>query len=469
MATTTYLEDLSLVDRNALFTFLSNALAAKGWTRTIVNSDPAAPSFSGNARREEVFQSPGDTIDTGGFFIAMRVVKDSNGTRDSILLYAFTAIGAANFVGITTASRSGTTVTVNTSVAHQFSTGDVVVVNGTDNPALNECNSGNAAAHVTVTVTGPQQFTYASGASGVEAANGGTCFAVYNLTGAITDGVNDFVRLNVQDAAADFVGGVDEFALTGNVIQAGDYRFFYLGALARGHIPATMSQTLTTSAPVTGSGTQQTIGTVETPSDLFVGQTIDIIDSHTGRIFRTTLAALGPGNAIEAVVDVGQDFAAGAKIGWDPMPLAVAGSESTSLATQNVSSYDFHFAYGINGTRPWGNDDPMNIAGEAGSIEPRVTSVEESVQDTADINLGALGSYDIVVTRTSANPASLQGTRGPLRNSIGVITANQSDFDFGLTGNTLPDDAYKLFPAQPVTGVVDHIAYGPNVPGAPPL
>ena len=470
MATTTYLEDLTLAGRDALYTFLSDALDTKGWTRTVINASAADPTANELAVREEVFQSPGDAVDIGGFFVAMRVFRDGSGLRNSIMIYAFTAIGAGGFVAITSIARSaGTVITVTTTAPHQMTTGDLVVVNGTDNILLNECNSGLLATHNTITVTGASTFTYTSNNSGVQAGTGGTCFAVFNLSGALTAGVNDAFRINVDDVANDFVGGVDEFAISGDVIQAGNFRYFHLGAVGRGHIPATMSQTLTSSGTITGTGALQTIATNETPNDLFVGQPIDIIDSESGLVKRTKLGVIGPGDAVQAIVQIGDDFAANAVIGWDPMPVFVAGQSGTGLTTQSLNTINWQCCYAINGDRTWANTDPDDSDGLYGIVEPRVDTNEKGIQDTADTKLGAVASYDIIVIRTDSTPIEQQGARGPVRNSVGVVLANMNDFDFGQAGKTLPDDIYKAFTTQQISAADDHIAYGPNVPGAPPL
>lgn len=467
MATTTYLEDLTLASRNELFTLLSDALVAKGWTRTVINSDTAAPSFNENVRREEVFQSPGDGVDTGGFFIGMRVYIDANGTRVSILLFGFTATGPGGFVAITSLSRTGTTVTCTTAVPHQMNTGDIVHINGSDNPTLNEMLNGAATTHSTITVTGASTFTYTSNTSGNATANGGTCYAMFNLAGPVTGGINDSPRLNIDDAANDIVGGVNEIAIAGNVMQGGQWMFFYLGSTGRGHIPATLSQTLTASGSITGSGGVQTVAVDETPSDLIVGQPVDIIDSETDRIYRTTIAAIGA-SSVDMNIAVGQDFAAGSKIGWDPMPVSVCGIKSTVQATQPIDAYVFNSSYGINGTRPWAQTDPDDPDSQYTVMEPRVTNAEEGVQDTADVNLGAIATYDVVMTKNSGT-AGLFGTRGPLQNMIGCIVASQNDFDYAKTGKTSPDDDYKMFTSQQVTSATDNVAYGPNAPGAPAL
>ncbi len=470
MATTTYLEDLTLVGRDALFSFLSDALDTKGWTRTVINASAADPGTLDLAVREEVFQSPGDAVDIGGFFVALRVFRDGNNTRTAIMIYAFTAIGEGGFVAITTIARdAGTTVTVTTTVPHLMSTGDIVVVNGTDNVVLNECNSGTGAVHVTITVTGGSTFTYVSNTAGVEVGTGGTCFAVFNLNSPIVAGINDATRINVDDVDNDFVGAVDEFAIHGNVIQSGNFRYFHLGAVGRGHIPATMSQTLTSVGAIVATGVLQTIATNETPNDLFVGQKIDFVDSISGRVFRTRLDVIGPGDAIQCILAVGQDFGASTVIGWDPMPVFTAGRQNNTLTTITMVAYEWNCCYAINGERTWAQTDPDDTFSSYNSVEPRVDVTEKGIQDDAETGIGSTASYDIILTRNTAAPAGQTGTRGPVRNCVGVVLTSMNDFDFGQAGKNVPADIYKAFASQQVSAADDHIAYGPNVPGAPPL
>jgi hypothetical protein len=101
------------------------------------------------------------------------------------------------------------------------------------------------------------------------------------------------------------------------------------------------------------------------------------------------------------------------------------------------------------------------------STEARVTATESGIQDDADVNLGALAAYDVILTRTTAGP--LTGARGPLKNMVGVILANQVDFDYLKIGKNTPGDDYKCFPSQQVSAATNHVAYGPNAPGAPAL
>lgn len=467
--TTAYLEDLTLANRNALFTLLSDALVTAGWTRTVINSNTGTPGAGHLARREEVFQSAGNSVDVGRFFIGLMVYNDASNTRTSIMIYAFTAIGEGGFVGVTSQSKTAsTTVTATTDTPHLMSTGDIVRINGSDNAALNEGNSGTAVAHNTITVTGASTFTYTSNINATEAGNGGTCFAVFNLCSAINSGLNDAMRVNVNDAAVDFAGSVDELGITGDVMQGGFFMFMYLGQTGRGHIPATLSQTFSATGSITGTGAVQTVAVDQTPSDVLVGQPMDIIDVESGRVFRTSLAVIGPGDALQMDIAIGQNFAAGAIIGWDPMPVVCCAKSDPTQSSTRLDTLEWQVGYSINGTRSWAQTDVNDTETLFAVAEPRVSTAEESVQDTADVNLGALGTYDVVLTKNSGIAGTF-GTRGPLRNLIGVILANQVDFDYQKTGKTSPDDDYKGFTSQQITGVLDHVAFGPNAPGAPPI
>ncbi len=467
--TTAYLEDLTLANRNALFTFLSDALVTAGWTRTVINSDTGTPGAAHLALREEVFQSAGNAVDVGRFFIGMMVYVDGSNTRTSIMIYAFTAIGEGGFVGVTSQTKAAsTTVSVVTDTPHLMTTGDILRINGSSNAALNEGNSGSATAHNTITVTGASAFTYTSNINATENGTGGTCFTVFNLSSAITTTINDAFRMNVNDAAVDFVGSVDELGICGDVIQGGFYMFVYIGQTGRGHVLATLSQTFSATGSITGAGAVQTVAVDQTPDDVLVGQPIDIIDVESGRIFRTTIDTIGPGDALQMDIDVGQDFAAGAIIGWDPMPVVCCAKQGTAQTSTPLDTLVWQVGYSINGTRSWAQTDVNDAEAVYGKIEPRLTSSERAVQDTGDVNLGALGTYDVVITKDSGLGGTF-GTRGPLRNMIGVIKANEVDFDYQKTGKTSPDDDYKGFTSQQVTGALDHVAFGPNAPGAPPI
>lgn len=470
MATTTFIQDLTLTDIAAFRALLDSELTTKGWVRSLIDTNTAVPTLAGRKTWEAIYRSPGDGVDLGRFYIWIAIQRDNNGTRASIALNAFTSLGTEGLVSVNSASKSGTTLTIDTAAAHGFSVGDLVMFGGSSDPDLNVGKGGtNTANGLVLTTPSATQFTMLAGVSQtVAAAAGGFCWRPINSVASWTSGINDFMRINPDNASIDFIGGVDEFGLTGTAMQ-GVFRLpFFVGCVGRGHIPAQMSQTFTATGAITGTGSVQAIPVDQVPVDILAKQPIDIVNEGDPGILRTQVDSVGPGNVLNCLVPVGQNFNAGSVIGWDPMPIMVAGAAGTTRSTLTLNGTAPRFAYSIDGTRSWAQND----LGDADSIytvvEPRVGTTEKSVGDTLDVTLQALQTFDIMIVKSSGT-AAIQGARGPWRNAIGVVQANQNDFDFLYTGRTLPDDIYKALTTQNVNTSTDHVAYGPNVPGATPL
>ena len=119
--------------------------------------------------------------------------------QDNMLLYngsGWESIGNGTGAIISSATAVGTTCTINTTTAHNLSTGDAVTVTGATPAAYNVSNAA-------ITVTGTNSFTYTAGS-----APGGamTVIGTYSYTPAIS-GVssNTFVNVNVYQGRLFFI------------------------------------------------------------------------------------------------------------------------------------------------------------------------------------------------------------------------------------------------------------------------
>lgn len=472
MAVTTYFEDNTPTNLNDLFTVLSNALVAKGWTRTVINSTTVLPTTQSRIGREEVFQSPGDSVDTGGFYIVLQTFRSSSLGIFAIKVWAMTSLGTNGFVPISTVNRSGSTYTIVTTSPHGFSTGDVVHWNGCSEPDYNQANAGSVTSLRTITVIDTTTFTISGqSATATGTATGGTAYQINNMAGNTSNSSASGVYLTAQDTNLDVVGGVDEFAISCTVFQGGFAYFMYVGALGRAHIGAEFSQTFTTTADVTATGATQSISVEETPLNVIVNQPIDLVDNGTNRIYRTQVDAIGPGNAISVTLPIGQNFRAGAKMGWDPMPLVAMGRTTNATATQEINVLMARMAYSIDGTRSWSEADADDIAGDFDEASIALSSADIATELAGGaLNIGANMAGDLFLLRESSSGGGRVGRRGPLRNLIVVGNVGITDYEFCIAGRTDPDDVYKVFPTMTVTSSDNMaLAYGPNVPGATPL
>lgn len=456
---------------DALFTMISNALVAAGWTRTVLNPYDAAVDLAligGETGREEIFQSPGDDRDPSGSYIGLirsKQVGNASTGPDSIKMFTASGIGGGVRT-ISSASKLGATYSVTTTEPHGFATGDVVRWGGTDTPEWNRLNDGSSAAINAITVTSATSFDV-TGASTVPAGpvSGGFAYVIHNMAGNVVDFSSSGPIIAPADAAANIevALAVNEFAFAMVTIQSTQVEPYYCGMAARGHVPNEFSQVVRTTEEVVGNDAVQVIAVDETVERMIVGQLVDAMDPNSATRLRTTLRAVS-GASVSLIVPSGTTLPVGTMIGLDPYVPLVGGRRTVSSGTGTVNLSTMTKWRGVDGdgSRSWGQNAPNQALSLFTEGDTGVINAEQSTGAAAK---GVRQGWDIVLLGTSGD-RSLQG---PLWNMRCVSNASGlSNFDFGLAGPTQADH-YALFPSIGVTNTSTAISLGPNVPNADPL
>ncbi len=184
-------------------TYKSNGdrYATKGCSTTPTGNDPQCIS---NLNDDYAVSKGGGYY---GYFFTIRVTQaalDANG--GPLTLYpqvydpAYIDTGASctsgpnPSVGISSWSRSGTTVTVNTSAAHGLKVGDPVEITGTSTSSVN-------GRFTVVSVPNTTRITYTSGTSGTASGSSGTAWILVNGTNQYVpnSGLNTSTNNKAQD------------------------------------------------------------------------------------------------------------------------------------------------------------------------------------------------------------------------------------------------------------------------------
>ena len=441
----TYFEDTLPTSVNDLFAVLATAMVNEGWTETVINSRTNKPVNDGEMVRESIFSATGNSSEASSAHVAMAVGKDDNG-NDAVWLSVFTAF---NIASIDTISRSSSTVTVTTTAPHPFVTGDVVVVNGTSEPLFHEGTPGSSGTMNTITVTGASTFTYSSDSSGTLASVGGKCYSVYNVAGGMANGVNDGVRININDEPADVYGYVDKFRICGIVIQGGTPRPFYLGQTGRDHVQPGARDVAISNDAILGTGSQA-ISLDRTPTNMYVGQQIWIISPDSADVEVTTITALSGG---ELTANFSTAFSSGALVGMDPAPLVCGGLSGFTSDTSTLEGVRWQLCLSNDGTR--NGVSQIDAKDNLLLYSPGVPTASNVANATSPDSSGSYQGSDIILLDANI------GVRRYLPGFVAFPIGTQATLDVMRTGAVPITFDYKLF-VEPTVDSQWGVAIGPG-------
>jgi hypothetical protein len=457
--TVTFFKNTTLADGDALQVYLGTVLVAEGWTEYALNTTPGQPAATGRAGRESIFQAPDTADHPGRHWIGFHRANETLGNTAAVKigLMAFTGAIVRQIQSIIRGTPNASTVMeVQTTEPHTFQTGQLAIVNGTLNAALNELNSpssvnGGAAETTpnTITVVSSDVFRMTSIGSGnvSNPGAGGYAVSVFNPVGGRAN-INNVSSPNVPriclsaDNACSVYGWVDTQRICGVIIQGTTYKPFYLGLLARTeHVQEEGSSCGRLTAPVTGDGTTKTINLDRSCPKLYAGQPLWFVDQGSARpdvagyqssLHTTTIVAVNSDTQITAVVPNGVTYPAGTVVGWDPYPLIAYsdGKSTSSAAMDSVTVYATHEA---DGTRTTG------YIGQSGTIVACADN-EANVDPGGD---GFYHAYDILVDKTSGVTSS----RGPMIGWLACARGAQTTFDImrGGAASAAPANDWMAF------------------------
>ena len=455
-----YFQNTSIANIDGLFAELRSqllAVAPTPYTELVLNSSTTDPG-TGLVGRESHFKLPtnvGQENQIGGGYLGLCRYVNSAGTARGLILYAYTSRRAP--ATISTISRAANVVTVTTTAPHGFSTGDLVIVNGTDTAGFHEGSTGAITAINTITVTGATTFTYASPAAGALAGTGGTAVAVFNVTSSRTMAAADAaIRINVTDAPMSVYGYRDAHRICGIVQQGGQNRVFYLGTTGREHVQTAGSSCVVSTSPIAVGA--NTITADRIPANMYIGQRLWIVSADSGTSELTTVTGLTGASISFTAANV---YNAGAYIGWDPTPLisyGLTGALTTTADMTSVISYIARYALDIDGGRSSPQNDLGNVVMTSNIDIPLVTGDEgASDPDSA----GFFQGRDFLLIRTAAP----EGQRKYLPGFTAWPLGYQNEYDIQRIGATPVTDDIKIFVSQPASSQSQSFVLGIG-PGA---
>jgi len=442
-----YIESTTATNINDVFDGLSAALVSAGWTKTVINSDTSAAS-AGLAKREEHFTSPGTSSIAGGVHVGIVRMNRANGGSEALQFWCWLG---EQYATVTTAARVGATVTVTTASPHGFTTGQVAGWNGTDDDTVNALDGANDSAGSTITVSSPTVFTVTRPAIGDATGNGGLCWVHHNPAGSRSAENSSGFRVNLNDAASNYYGFVDEFRLAVVVQQGGTNRIIYCGATERdeqtqedGEDTAVSNDAITVGA--------NTVTLDRTPSKMYVGQPLWVVSPDTADVEVTTITGL---TGDQLSFTAANAYNAGAVVGWDPLPLCTAGLRGSATGSLTFSSYACQVSLALDGTRKGVALNDFTDAALEWDPSVEVIGVESATEAATDPSDQAYYTgRDVKLYKIN------EGFRGPMAGLVAFPKGTQNEYDIHRTGATAADTDFRVFTSNDVGAFF--LAVGPG-------
>ncbi len=339
-----YFENTTLTGFTQLINELQTQLLAQSWTNRTINADNTLPASS-HQTREEHFIAPGIADEASGVKVGFSLRRNSGDTVTGVKITSW--VGEKTATILTAVQTASATVTVTTTAAHGFATGDFIKgINGTDNVANNVGGAGNDTVATLITVTDTDEFTYVTGVNQTSTGNGGTVVVAYNHVGGSSFGNSEGYQLNSPDASMDLFAYVDEFRICGVLQQGGNQKPFYCGQPGRSNVQDDGRSVAISNTAITGSGSQ-TITLAVTPANMYVGQPVWAVAIDEADVEVTVIDDL-VGDQLTAVFNTA--FTSGAVIGWDPT-VSCAGAPLGTAVSVSLGSLAANMGFGIDGTR----------------------------------------------------------------------------------------------------------------------
>lgn len=448
----TFYQSVGLADIPALIDWIKTNAEAEGNTVLDWNTGtPAIGATNGNLGRGIVITWAGSSAQAAIHKTAIEFSR-----FNSILGFNGHSWEGEKQATISTISQSTTTVTVNTTSAHGFTTGDLVLINGTDTAALNSVAGGTEAAPSTITVVDSDTFTFTSPISQTASGAGGTAIAVYNWVGSRNSAATTTLTRPANSTMNAYTW-VDTFRIAGIVSQGGVFYPFYFGQVARSRTVQSDGAMCALSTASVGPGGTNVVMTIDrSPTGLYSGQKITLVAPNSAvpnslsqsrtALHTTTLSAVGPGNQVTIASLPASTFPIGTLIGWNPNPCAIMAAPITATASLNSRSW-----YLPHSTSQLTTSSPIGVVYATNIEVPSNTMTEGDIDPNAD---SVYGQFDLTLFRSG------DGIQGPLVGMSCFPIGTQTDLDIMRTRapSFAPSGDWKIFISQVQNDVTD--AYG---------
>jgi len=432
-----YTQSAAISNIDGLMNQFNTILSSSGWTVFNINTSSAIPPTLSRAVKESLYKCNGTSADPALWFLDLYRHYDSSAAQHRI--GAMVAGCCRNFdtrvlVSSITRSAAGI-IEVTCSTNHNLNNGDFCIVNGVNNPDLNETWGGEPdptrGAHVSV--ISQTIFTFPSVSTTIASGSGGNVVSVSLLGSCRVDNSANGVNIPLSDANLSIFCYYDSYRICGTVNQGGTFQTFYFGETGRDHIPTDFNGRafLTLSAGPGGS-----TASLDRNASLFVGQQVWLINptasnNASGSWERVTITTRPNSSSFGYSSSGSITYPTGTLVGEDPLPVMVLGRIGNSSSTQALNARGVRFIFHINATR-------------TDNISQTMTAETESQIGQGNINPDSAQYYQgkyIYMYKTTPE----QGSRGRLVGLVSFPQGVQNDQDLMRNGAIAITEDYKVF------------------------
>lgn len=468
-----YYQTASLSNIDGFMQTIHNLLTSStgGWSFLNVNTSSVSASIVNSvctAVRETIYRCNGSGSDATRWYLSICRTKTNNNVIERVTFMPFAGIknfsGSTVQVATTGAIRnSNSIVSVTCSAAHNLGVGDRFIINGFDNPNLNERwgsqantpgDSNNAIACIVSGTSGTTAFSYLSNDSSVQTGSSAYVVGVYNA-GSSRNGVQSGqgavgggVGIQLTDASMGLYMYYDESRLCGIVTQGGTFQSFYVGETGRDHVPSDHNGRAFFTGSSTGTGSQTV--NLDRQIKMIMSQSVWLIhpsgSAGTGSFERVAINRI---NSSSFIATLTNNYPSGTLIGEDPLPVVVIGGVNESVATQTLAARTVRFIFHLDGTR-----------NESDVTAQTMTAIVDGGIAVARINPDSAGYYQGKEIFMSKGTPS-QGSRGRLIGMVAFPVGAQNDLDLMRTGAAAVTTDFKLFTSATADGTYS-IGVGPG-------